>query len=260
MQSLTVTLVQASLEWCNPARNRQLFTERFATLQGSTDVLVLPEMFTTGFQMQPEQVAESSDGPTVEWLRTHARHLDAVVTGSVAVASDGRFVNRLYWAQPDGVVYSYDKRHLFRVAGEHDQYDPGMQRVVFTWRGWRISPFICYDLRFPVWSRRTITNDFDLMLYVANWPSSRRKAWQTLLVARAIENLSYCVGVNRVGTDGSGLHYAGDSMASNFTGDLLAEAGEGEWMASVELDGEALVRFREQFPAHLDADEFALQP
>jgi omega-amidase len=258
VQALNVTLVQADIEWCNPALNRQRFAQRLAGLQGKTDLVVLPEMFSTGYQMEPERSAESANGPTLAWMLEQARYLHAAMVGSVAVASDGHFVNRFYWVQPDGVVYVYDKRHLFRMAGEHHHYAPGDQPLVVTWRGWRVCPMICYDLRFPVWSRRRPDCDYDVLMYVASWPSARRHVWQTLLAARAIENLSYCIGVNRVGTDGNQLHYSGDSMAIGFTGETLVTAGSDDGIVSVTLDGEALVRFRQQFPAHLDADEFSL--
>lgn len=258
MQPLKVTLIQTHLAWLNPAINRQQFTQRMTTLAGQTDLIVLPEMFTTGFTMEPEQAAESADGPTLEWMQQQAAQLRAALVGSVAVAHGGHFYNRLYWVQPDGVVHTYDKRHLFRMAGEHQCYAPGVKPLLVEWRGWRICPLVCYDLRFPVWSRRRAGLDYDVLLYVANWPAARRLVWQTLLSARAIENASYCIGVNCVGIDGKGVHYSGDSAALNFKGEVLQSAGDAEWQATVTLDAGMLVQFREKFPVHLDADKFQL--
>lgn len=258
MQDLTVTLVQADLIWRNPAANRRHLENQLSQLQARTDLVVLPEMFTTGFTMEPETVAEAAQGPTLEWMQNQAQHLQAAVVGSVVVASDGHYFNRLYWAQPDGVVHRYDKRHLFRMGGEHQHYRAGEMPLLVTWRGWRICPLVCYDLRFPVWSRHREGLDYDVLLYIANWPKVRRHPWQVLLQARAIENLSYCVGVNRFGTDGLGYEHSGDSTVLDFKGLPLLEAPEREWQGSVTLDHAALREFRRKFPAHLDADGFSL--
>jgi predicted amidohydrolase len=203
------------------------------------------------------------DGPTVAWLREQARALDAAITGSVQLRVDAKVYNRLLFATPDGNVRHYDKRHLFRYAGEHERYAGGGERLIVEWRGWRVFPQVCYDLRFPVWIRNGYDRaaarfDYDLVLFVANWPSARRYAWQTLLRARAIENLSYCAGLNRVGMDGNNLQYSGDSAVLDFLGAPLVELGAQEQVVSVTLDPQALAAHRERFPAWMDADEFRL--
>src|SRR5262245_56105778 len=230
-------------------------------LAGKTDVIVLPEMFTTGFTMDATQMAEPANGPTVAWMRDMAARLDAAVTGSVVTEEGGHYFNRLAWMPPDGRHSSYDKRHLFRMAREHEHYAAGDVRLIVTFRGFRVCPLVCYDLRFPVWSRNRIgTNDgYDVLIYVANWPERRRYAWQTLLRARAIENLSYCIGVNRVGPDAKGIDHTGDSAALDYLGQPLAPVLEGESVATVTLDRAGLENFRTKFPAHLDADEFGLK-
>lgn len=255
MRDLRVTLVQQPLAWQDAAANRATFQSLLAPLAGHTDLVVLPEMFTTGFTMAAEHLAETMDGPTVAWIREVARRLGAVVTGSVVVDDDG-FRNRLLWAAPDGELAWYDKRHLFRMAREHEHYAAGGTRVVLRVHGWRVLPLVCYDLRFPVWSRNR--GDYDLALYVANWPAARRHPWCTLLRARAIENLSYVVGVNRVGTDGQGIEYSGDSAAIDPLGQALADCGSTPGVTTVTLSADALAAHRQRFPAHLDADDFRL--
>ena len=256
MRDLNVTLVQQPLAWQDPAANRARFAELLAPLAGRTDLVVLPEMFTTGFSMQAGALAEGMDGPSVEWLRATAAGLGAVVTGSVIVA-DGGYRNRLLWARPDGTLAHYDKRHLFRMAREHEHYAAGERRLVVELHGWRVLPLVCYDLRFPVWSRNR--DDYDLAVYVANWPAARRYAWTALLRARAIENLACVVGVNRVGTDGAGIEYAGDSVALDALGQPLADLGAAAAVTQVTFSAEALANHRRRFPAHLDADAFRLE-
>jgi omega-amidase len=261
MSDLRVTLVQTELAWHDPTTNRRMLDEKLRPLVGATDIVVLPEMFTTGFTMAPEQAAEVVNGPSIEWMHNIARTLDAVVVGSIATRDGARFYNRLTWMRPDGSNIAYDKRHLFRMAREHQHYAAGMQRIVVELKGWRICPLICYDLRFPVWSRNRYRErqDFDVLIYVANWPSRRRYAWQTLLKARAIENLSYCIGVNRVGADGSGVEHSGDSTALDFLGMPMLSESEQAYIATVTLNRAALDEHRARFPAHLDADEFDLR-
>lgn len=261
MSSLNVTLVQTDLVWHDPAANRRRLQERFAALAGKTDLVVLPEMFTTGFTMEAEAVAEPADGPTVAWMREQAASLGAVITGSIATQQGDRYFNRLVWMRPDGSHESYDKRHLFRMAHEQDHYAAGSRRVVVEIKGWKVLPLVCYDLRFPVWSRNKIGGDgaYDVLLYVANWPERRRYAWQTLLKARAIENLSYCIAVNRVGKDGTGVNYTGDSAAIDYLGQPMTPPSEQELVETVTLDKAALDGFRAKFPAHLDADDFQLR-
>jgi omega-amidase len=260
VSSLRVTLVQQPLEWHDPAANRARFEELLLPLAGRTDLAVLPETFTTGFSMDVERIAEPAAGATTEWLKRLAVALDAAVTGSVVTLEAGRCYNRLLWTTPGGELRQYDKRHLFRMGREHQHFTPGVEAWTVEWRGFRICPLVCYDLRFPVFSRRRAALDYDLLLYVANWPTARAAARRALLPARAIENQAYVVGVNRVGADGRGVPYAGDSAAFDFLGKPLADAGGGSALLTVELAVEALAAFRESFPAHLDADRFTLEP
>jgi predicted amidohydrolase len=262
MQALTVTLVQGATRWHDPAGNREYYGALLRRAAGS-DLVLLPETFTSGFSNEAIHNAETMDGPTVAWLREQARALDAAITGSVQLRVDAKVYNRLLFATPDGNVRHYDKRHLFRYAGEHERYAGGSERLIVEWRGWRVFPQVCYDLRFPVWIRNGYDRaaarfDYDLVLFVANWPSARRYAWQTLLRARAIENLSYCAGLNRFGTDGNNLQYSGDSAVLDFLGAPLVELGAQEQVVSVTLDPQALAAHRERFPAWMDADEFRL--
>lgn len=258
---LRVTLVQADLVWHDAAANRDRLARLLEPLVGTTDLVVLPEMFTSGFSMQPELIAEPTQGPTIAWMRELANHLQATLTGSIATRDGERFVNRMIWMTPDGTQRHYDKRHLFRMAKEHEHYAAGQERLVVMLHGWRVRPMVCYDLRFPVWSRNAIgtEQEYDLLVYVANWPARRRHAWRTLLRARAIENLSYCVGVNRVGVDGKNIDYCGDSVAVDYLGVPLSSESELPLVQTVTLSKAALVEHRTRFPAHLDADEFELQ-
>ena len=253
---LRVTLVQAELAWQDPAANRHRLAAHFRGLVGHTDLVVLPEMFSTGFSMAAAELAEDMDGPTIDWMREEAAALGCVIAGSLIVRDGGRCYNRLVWARPDGSLEHYDKRHLFRLAGEQEHYAAGSRRLVVALKGWRVCPMICYDLRFPVWSRSR--GDYDLLLYVANWPQRRALAWSTLLRARAIENQSYVVGVNRIGKDGNGTAYAGDSVALDFLGQPLSSEGGGDRVETAVLDLESLRAYRESFPVHLDADRFEL--
>ncbi len=266
---MNITLLQANLYWHDPVANQAMLEERIFNLDEPTDLIVLPEMFTTGFTMDARAVAEPMNLTTFRWLKQMAAQTGAIVTGSYVVKEAGQFFNRLIWMQPDGQFDTYDKRHLFRMAGEDAIYTAGTQRIVKEWKGWRICPLICYDLRFPVWSRNApvsagfspSTNfDYDLLLYVANWPAARRNAWNVLLQARAIENLSYVVGVNRVGTDGNGHLYSGDSAVIDFKGDVLFRQADLEVVHHQTLSLNELRAFREKFPANRDADGFTLLP
>lgn len=256
MQDLTITLIQSALHWQNKAANFEKNERIFETL-GKTDLVILPEMFTTGFTMQPEQLAEDFPGESVDWMATQARRLNAVITGSIAVRESGHYYNRLIWMRPSGEYETYDKRHLFRMAGEDKHYSAGQKRLIVEYKGWRICPLVCYDLRFPVWSRNR--NDYDLLIYVANWPRVRRDPWRALLPARAIENLCYVVGVNRVGEDGNGFAHSGDSMVIGPKGNSLFHSADEEISPTITLSSEALIKFRERFPAHKDADDFVIQ-
>ena len=253
---LEIALVQTTLAWHDRAANLQHFDGLIEQGRGA-DLIVLPEMFTTGFSMDSAGQAEAENGPTSKWLRAHAERLDAVITGSVIIqAADGTYRNRLLWAQPDGQIRHYDKRHLFRMADEHAHYTAGDEQALFEVKGWRVRPLICYDLRFPVWSRDPHTTD--LLIYTANWPGARRQHWNRLLPARAIENLCYVAAVNRVGTDGKGFVYTGDSQVLDFQGETLLCAGELDGVVRATLSAADLSAYRERFPAYRDADGFAL--
>lgn len=261
MQTLKVSLVQGATRWHDPAGNRAYYGDLIAPLAGS-DLILLPETYTSGFSNEAIHNAETMDGPAVAWLSEQARKLDAAICGSVQLRVDENVYNRLLFATPDGNIRHYDKRHLFRYADEHKRYAAGSERLIVEWRGWKICPLVCYDLRFPVYSRNRHAEtgfDYDLVLYVANWPGARRYAWQALLRARAIENLSYCAGLNRVGRDGNGLDYAGDSAVLDYLGQPLVELGAQEQTVTVALDAGALAAHRERFPAWMDADAFTLR-
>ncbi len=257
MQSLTLSLVQTATHWHDPAANRALFDDWLAEVADDASVVVLPEMFSTGFTMASETVAEPMSGPTVGWMRRTAAALSKVVCGSVVVAEGGRCYNRFLWVTAGGEITAYDKRHRFRMAGEHEHYAAGRERRVVELNGWRILPLVCYDLRFPVWLRNR--GDYDLLLAVANWPAPRQGAWNALLRARAIENLAYAAGVNIVGTDGNGVSYTGGSAVYDPQGTPLLEAGSDAGLLTVTLDREALEDYRIRFPAWQDADEFELK-
>ena len=265
MNDLRISLVQGATRWHDPAGNRDYYGRLIAPLRGTTDVVLLPETFTSGFSNDAIGNAETMDGPTLDWMREHARRLDAVVCGSVQLRVGDGVYNRLLWVAPDGAVSHYDKRHLFRYAREHERYAAGRERLTVEWRGWRICPLVCYDLRFPVYSRnrydveRPGALDYDLLLYVANWPSARAYAWKTLLRARAIENLCYVAGLNRVGTDGAGLQYSGDSAVIDFLGHPSSECTDAEVVATTTLLAAELAAHRERFPAMLDGDAFELR-
>jgi omega-amidase len=256
VKDLRITLVQTDLYWRDPAANRRMLDTALRELTGGADLVVLPEMFTTGFTMEPEGVAELAGGPSIDWMRDTSRILNAVVVGSISTRDAGRFYNRLTWMRPDGTSVTYDKRHLFRMTGEHDHYTAGTRRLVVELQGWRVCPMICYDLRFPVWSRNR--GDYDVLIYVANWPSRRRDAWQILLKARAVENGCYCLGVNRVGSDGGGVDHTGDTMAFDFLGQPLFEHSQQPFVQTVVLKRAALDEHRTVLPAQLDADRFEI--
>ncbi len=256
MRDLRVTLVQTELAWQNPAANRDHFESLIRQIDVSTDLVILPEMFTTGFTMDAEQHAELMTGASIAWMTRLAADCGITLCGSLIVEADGRYFNRLIWMPPDGGLEFYDKRHLFRMADEHHHYAAGNARRIFRLGDWRVCPLVCYDLRFPVWSRGI--DEFDLLVYVANWPAARRSAWRVLLPARAVENLCYVVGVNRVGHDGNSRTYAGDSVVVDHLGHTLIDQGDCQRVDTLTLDGDKLARYRRKFPAHLDADPFRI--
>jgi predicted amidohydrolase len=266
MQALNISLVQGATRWHDAPANREYYGSLVRRVAGQSDLIVLPETFLSGFSNDTRASAEGMDGEGVAWMRALATEVNAVVTGSLAISESGKVYNRLIWARPDGTFAQYDKRHLFRMAGEHTRYGGGTERLIVELKGWRILPQVCYDLRFPVWLRNrrlesaTGGMDYDLSFFVANWPAPRRQPWRTLLRARAIENLSYVIGVNRVGVDGNDLPYAGDSAVIDPVGEPLIELGTQEQVVTVRLDPVPLLAHRERFPAWMDADNFSLDP
>jgi predicted amidohydrolase len=265
MNDLRVSLIQGATRWHDPAGNREYYGRLIAPLHGTTDLVILPETFTSGFSNEAIGSAETMQGPTIDWIREQSARIGAAITGSVQLRTDEGVFNRLLFATPDGQLHTYDKRHLFRYAREHERYAAGRDRLTLEWKGWRICPLVCYDLRFPVFSRnrfdveRDEALDYDLLLYVANWPSARSYPWKTLLRARAIENLCFVAAVNRVGTDGNGLHYAGDSAVIDFLGQPISECADEEVVVTTTLQAAELLAHRERFPAMLDGDRFDLR-
>lgn len=256
MRNLTVALAQGDLRWESPAENHEYFATMIADCEEALDLVVLPEMFNSGFSMNAAENAETMDGTTVAWMQEQADSANAAICASLAIAERGSIYNRLVFARPGGELTYYDKRHLFRMANEHKRYTAGREKPIVEWRGWRICPLVCYDLRFPVWCRNR--DDYDLLLFVANWPRARRMHWRQLLVARAIENLSAVIGVNRVGRDGNDVSYSGDSLAIDAMGRLSLDAGGQEGLHCVTLDNQAQRDYREGFPTFMDADEFSI--
>ena len=261
MSTLTVTLLQTSLHWEDPARNRQALGEKIRGLSQKTEIIFLPEMFTTGFSMHADELAEPMDGPSVDWMRQVAAEKKVVLAGSLIIRENGKNYNRLVWMLPNGQYGCYDKRHRFGMGGEGDQYTAGIKRVIASAKGWKVNLQVCYDLRFPVWARNHADEngqpEYDLLVYVANWPETRIQAWKTLLTARAIENQCYVIGLNRVGTDGMGLSYPGESMVIDPMGEILYTKGGGqEDMPTITLDRARLTEVRQKLPFLRDADRF----
>lgn len=256
MQDLSITWHQTPLHWENPKANARLFLEE--TEYPETDLILLPEMFTTGFSMRTELAQEAGE-TALNVLQSLAQKTGAAVCGSSMFKEGDQFYNRLIFQKPGEAPLFYDKRHLFTLAGEEKKYAPGNTRLIAEWKGWKIFPLVCYDLRFPVWSRRTPTNDYEVMLFLANWPDRRSYAWRTLLKARAIENQAYVIGVNRVGADGNGMPHAGDSCAVSFSGKILRQSVPFQAaIQTVTLNKEYLLRFRERLPFFNDGDSFLL--
>lgn len=256
MQDLIISLIQSDLYWEQPDANLAMFEEKIWQIE-ETDLIVLPEMFTTGFSMNAAAMAEPVGGKTFRWMRQMAKQKNAAVTGSYIVKEGGQFFNRLHFVYPDGSLEKYDKKHLFTLAGEDESYTAGEQRLIVEFKGWKIHPMICYDLRFPVWARTRSSEEslyeYDLLIYVANWPEPRINAWDALLKARAIENLSFCVGVNRTGTDAFPKDYPGHSGIYSYDGEQLGFSTSEE-IISATLSSESLAKFRERFPFQRDAD------
>jgi len=279
--SLRVTIVQSDIYWEDTLKNLESFSDKIDALE-ETDIIVLPEMFNTGFSMQSAKLAEKMEGATVSWMNEQAKKSNAVIVGSLIIEEDNlgksNFFNRLIWMQPNGDFYSYDKRHLFRMANEHDSFTGGENRIIVNYKGWRICPLICYDLRFPAWSRNKEllvdvpcgdyqkesfenqqTSAYDCLIYIACWPAARKQPWNKLLEARAIENQCYVVGVNRVGEDGNNITYSGDSVVVNPKGEAILEAPEEQSCSlKTELSLSDLNSFRTTFPVGKDGDDFQI--
>lgn len=257
MKDLKVSIIQDELDWQDAAANRERYDAHIdSLLSEETDLIVLPEMFSTGFCMQPGGIAETMDGLTVAWMREQADRSGAVITGSIILEEGEQYKNRMIWARSDGSLAYYDKRHLFRYGEEHIHYTAGNERVIVELHGWRIMLQVCYDLRFPVWSRNR--NDYDVALYVANWPAPRQYAWDTLLRARAIENQVYVVGVNRIGSDGIGNDFTGGSAILDCLGKPIVACKDRKMNGTAVLSRQSQEAFRAHFPAALDADAFAI--
>jgi omega-amidase len=263
MQNLNISLIQLDTIWHNPDENLVALKQIIEELEMPTDVIILPEMFSSGFTMDSHQVSEAMGGKVHNWMIAQAADYNAAICGSIIVKEEENYYNRFLWVTPDGETKFYNKRHLFRMADEHHHYNQGKDNVIIEYKGWRIRPQICYDLRFPVWSRNDLNNDqynYDVIIYVANWPKPRINAWNALLRARAIENHAYSIGVNRIGVDANDIEYNGQSAVYDFKGNEISVMNEKLYVKQTTLHMSNLVEYRKQFPAQLDADEFILKP
>jgi predicted amidohydrolase len=263
MSTLTITGIQTNLYWENKKANLEMLEKKINSIQERTEIVILPEMFSTGFSMQPEKLSDTMQGETVQWMKRLAAEKKIILTGSVIIEEKGHYYNRLIWMLPNGGYGVYDKHHRFAYAGEDEHYTAGTKRLIASVNGWKINLLVCYDLRFPVWARQGLHHneeelEYDVLIYVANWPELRIQAWKTLLSARAIENQCYVVGVNRTGNDGKGIHYTGESMVIDAMGHALYHKKDEEDIFTVALDKAHLNSVREKFPFWKDADRFQL--
>jgi len=259
---LSIALIQTDLYWKNKVANLAMLEEKIWGINQKTDLIILPEMFPTGFSMNASELAEPMNLGVTKWMKQMAAQTGSVITGSVIIQAGGQYFNRLLWVSPDGFIQHYDKRHLFRMADEDKTFSPGEKLPIFSLNGWKICPQVCYDLRFPVWSRNHQKDGeeaYDLIFYVASWPAVRISAWDSLLPARAIENLSYSIGVNRIGEDGNGISYNGHSAAYDFKGAKIAYLEELDEFQIVTLEAEKLEEYRKKFPAWMDSDDFLIR-
>ncbi len=254
---LKVALIQTDLIWENSEKNRENFSKKFQNLSEDVDLVILPEMFTSGFTMNAKAVAETMKGGTVTWMQQMALKYNTAIVGSIVVTEDNKFYNRLLFVTPNGTLQYYDKRHTFTLAGEDKVYSTGIKKLIIDYKGWKICPLICYDLRFPVWSRNT--EGYDVLLYVANWPKPRIAAWDALLKARAIENMSYCIGVNRVGVDGLDIEYSGNSAVYDLFGNEISNIEPNkEQIEIITLQKEHITRYRDKLKFLDDLDDFTV--
>ncbi|MFY0253285.1 amidohydrolase [Chitinophaga sp. 30R24] len=263
MSDLKVTLIQSQLHWEDKAANLRMFDEKINSIKEKMEVVFLPEMFSTGFSMQPERLAETMDGSAVRWMKQKAAEKNIIITGSLIIEENGEYLNRLIWMLPNGTYGTYDKRHLFGYAGENNHYQPGHKRLIAQVKGWKINLNICYDMRFPVWARNTIQPDtqepaYDVLVYVANWPERRKTAWTTLLQARAIENQSFAIGVNRVGNDGNNIYHSGETSLIDPMGEIIYRKSHDEDIFTYTLQREHLDEVRKNIPFLKDADAFTI--
>ena len=267
MSSLTVTLVQSNIFWENKKANLEMFQQKIESIKEKTEIVILPEMFNTGFSMKPELLAEKMDGESVQWMKKISAEKKIILTGSLMIKApsangrDGKFYNRLIWMLPNGEYGVYDKRHLFAYAHEHDHYAAGNKKLIASVKGWKINLQVCYDLRFPVWARQpsnSLENQYDVLINVANWPERRSVAWKTLLRARAIENQSYVIGVNRVGEDGDKISYNGGSTIIDPLGEIIYDKNKEEDIFTYTLKKEKVIETRNHFPFWKDADDFII--
>jgi len=262
MKDLATTIIQSELYWEDIDRNLEMFSSKIAAINQPTDLVILPEMFSTGFSMRPEKVAEPAGGKAMQWMKRMAKEKNCVIIGSIATEEGGKYYNRLIWQRPDGSYQQYDKRHLFRYAKEQEHYSAGDKKLIVELDGWKICPLVCYDLRFPVWIRNKWINgipEYDALIFVANWPERRSHPWKTLLLARAMENQSYVIGVNRVGNDGNDVYHSGDSAVINAKGEVISKTKpKEESVETVTLSRKELEEWRRQFPAWMDADQFSV--
>lgn len=257
-EQLKIALIQTDLFWENPEQNRIHFTKKIQSIEESVDVIVLPEMFTSGFTMNPEKVAETMFGETVVWMQELALRIETAIVGSLVIKEDNHYYNRLLFVHPNGIIETYDKKHSFTLAGEHKVYTAGKDKLHITFKGWKICPLICYDLRFPVWSRNV--EDYDVLIYVASWPKIRMTAWDSLLKARAIENMAYCVGVNRIGLDGNNHEYTGHSAVFDVLGEKLDHIPDHKEAIEIITLSKSHIKFnREKFNFLNDKDSFKLE-
>ncbi len=261
MSTLTITTIQTKLFWEDKRANLQMLEEKIASLSAKTEIVVLPEMFSTGFSMQPELFAEDMNGETVEWMKRMSSENGIILTGSIIAAENNNYFNRLIWMLPNGQFGYYDKRHLFAYAGEDEHYTAGNKRLIASVKGWKINLQVCYDLRFPVWSRQQMEEgkpEYDVLIYAANWPEKRSHAWKTLLCARAIENQCYVIGVNRVGNDGNDIYHSGNTLVIDPLGQVLYHMADEEDINTITLSKEKLEEVRNRFPFLNDADGFTI--
>jgi omega-amidase len=262
MSAITFTLVQTALHWEDKEANLAMLSQKIDAIKEPTQVVVLPEMFSTGFSMKPEGLAEDINGPTLQWMQQTAARKRVILTGSIIIKENGAYYNRMIWMQPNGQYGYYDKRHRFAFAGEDEHYTAGSKRLITSVNGFKINLLVCYDLRFPVWARQQPAEgenfEYDILLYVANWPQRRSHAWKTLLQARAIENQSYVIGVNRVGDDGNNIYHSGDSMVVDPLGEVLYHKADEEDLFTITIKKEDLGTVREKFQFWRDRDDFEI--